>query len=87
MNDKIERFDFKITTPHQYSVAANGKLMSETLLRQSKSLRSGEQCILLLHILLRLSITNFVKLTDTMGNPPFPFINYIYPSTNANTTI
>ena len=26
----IERFDFKITTPSNYSVAANGKLMSET---------------------------------------------------------
>ncbi len=36
--------------------------------------------------LIALSITNFVKLTDTIGNPPFPFINYIYPSTNSNAT-
>src|SRR5690606_17951711 len=36
MNDKINRFDIKITTPSQYSVASNGKLMSETLLPDNK---------------------------------------------------
>ena len=36
MNDKIEGFDFKITTPDQYSVAANGKLMSEIVLPGNK---------------------------------------------------
>lgn len=86
MNDKIDRFDFKITTPDAYSVAANGKLMSETLLPNNKKLTFWRTMYPTAAYLIGLSITNFVKLTDTIGNPPFPFINYIYPSTNANTS-
>lgn len=84
LNDKIERFDFKITTPSNYSVAANGKLMSETFPTGSTKLTFWRTMYPTAAYLIALSITNFVKLTDTMGNPPFPFINYIYPSTNSN---
>lgn len=84
MNDKIERFDFKITTPSQYHVAANGKLMSETALPGSQKLTFWRTAYPTAAYLIALSITNFVKLNDTMGNPPFPFVNYIYPSTQAN---
>ncbi len=31
--------------------------------------------------LIALSITNFAKMNSTIGNPPFPFVNYIYPAT------
>ncbi|RLJ31901.1 putative secreted protein (Por secretion system target) [Chryseobacterium sp. 7] len=86
LNDKIERFDFKITTPSNYSVAANGKLMSETFPTGSTKLTFWRTMYPTAAYLIALSITNFVKLTDTMGNPPFPFINYIYPSTNSNAT-
>ncbi|STD02972.1 Aminopeptidase N [Chryseobacterium carnipullorum] len=86
MNDKIERFDFKITTPSQYNVAANGKLMSETALPGSQKLTFWRTAYPTAAYLIALSITNFVKLNDTIGNPPFPFVNYVYPSTNANAT-
>jgi aminopeptidase N len=86
LNDKIEKFDFKITTPSQYSVAANGKLMSETILPASQKLTFWRTMYPMASYLVAVSITNFVKLNDTMGNPPFPFVNYIYPSTAANTT-
>ncbi|WP_306619724.1 M1 family metallopeptidase [Chryseobacterium ginsenosidimutans] len=86
LNDKIERFDFKITTPSQYSVAANGKLMSETTLPGSQKLTFWRTQYPTAAYLIALSITNFVKLTDTMGNPPFPFINYVFPATSANAT-
>jgi len=86
LNDKIERFDFKITTPSQYNVAANGKLMSETALPGNKKLTFWRTAYPTSAYLIALSITNFVKLNDTMGNPPFPFVNYVYPSTNANAT-
>lgn len=86
LNDKIERFDFKITTPSNYSVAANGKLMSETFPTGSTKLTFWRTMYPTAAYLIALSITNFVKLTDTMGNPPFPFVNYIYPSTNSNAT-
>lgn len=84
MNDKIERFDFKITTPSQYNVAANGKLMSETTLPGNQKLTFWRTAYPTAAYLIALSITNFVKLNDTMGNPPFLFVNYVYPSTNAD---
>jgi len=86
LNDKIERFDFKIITPSQYSVAANGKFMSETLLPNAKKLTFWRTAYPTSAYLIGISITNFIKLTDTMGTPPFPFVNYVYPSTAANTS-
>ena len=86
LNDKIERFDFKITTPSNYSVAANGKLMFETFPTGGTKLTFWRTMYPTPAYLIALSITNFVKLTDTIGNPPFPFVNYIYPSTNSNAT-
>ena len=87
LNDKIDRFDFKITTPNQYSVAANGKLMSETALPNSKKLTFWRTMYPTSAYLVALAITNFVKLNDTMGNPPFPFVNYVYPTTVNNTAV
>lgn len=87
MNDKIDRFDFKITTPSQYSVAANGKMMSETALPGSQKLTFWRTMYPMASYLVALSITNFVKLNDTIGNPPFPFVNYIYPASQGNSTI
>ncbi len=86
MNDKIEQFDFKITTPSQYNVAANGLLMSETILPPGQKLTFWRTMYPTAAYLIALSITNYVKITDTMGTPPFPFINYVYPSTANNTT-
>ncbi|UMQ41977.1 T9SS type A sorting domain-containing protein [Chryseobacterium sp. Y16C] len=85
MNDKIEQFDFKITTPSQYNVAANGLLMSETILPPGQKLTFWRTMYPTAAYLIALSITNYVKITDTMGTPPFPFINYVYPSTANNT--
>ncbi|WP_343642301.1 M1 family aminopeptidase [Chryseobacterium sp.] len=85
MNDKIEQFDFKITTPSQYSVAANGKLISETILSNGKKQTFWRTMYPTAAYLIGIAITNFTKLNDTIGNPPFSFINYIYPSTLTNT--
>ncbi|WP_370898033.1 M1 family aminopeptidase [Chryseobacterium gossypii] len=87
LNDKIDRFDFKITTPSQYSVAANGKFMSETILPGGQKLTFWRTMYPTAAYLIALSVTNFTKLTDTMGTPPFPFVNYISPVTAANTTV
>ncbi|CAD7797075.1 Aminopeptidase N [Chryseobacterium aquaeductus] len=86
LNDKIERFDIKITTPSQYSVASNGKLMSETILGNGQKLTFWRTNYPTTAYLIALSITNFTKMNDVIGNPPFPFVNYIYPSTASNTT-
>ncbi|WP_336687070.1 M1 family aminopeptidase [Chryseobacterium bernardetii] len=82
LNDKIERFDFKITTPSQYSVAANGKLMSEVISPTTgQKLTFWRTMYPTAAYLIALSITNFAKMNSTIGNPPFPFVNYIYPAT------
>ncbi len=87
MNDKIERFDFKIITPQQYSVAANGILMSETALPAGQKLTFWRTQYPITAYLAAFSITNFTRFTDTIGNPPFPFINYVYPASATNPTI
>ncbi|MCX8523748.1 M1 family aminopeptidase [Chryseobacterium formosus] len=84
LNDKIERFDIKVTTPAQYSVASNGRLMSETILGNGQKRTFWRTQYPVTAYLVALSITNFVKLNDTMGTPPFPFVNYLYPSTYAH---
>ncbi|REC47685.1 M1 family aminopeptidase [Chryseobacterium pennipullorum] len=84
LNDKIERFDFKINTPAQYNVAANGKLMSETPMLNGRKLTFWRTMYPTPAYLIALGITNYVKLNDTIGNPPFPFVNYVYPSTQSN---
>ncbi|TXF79114.1 M1 family metallopeptidase [Chryseobacterium sp.] len=85
MNDKIDRFDFKITTPNQYSVAANGKMMSETALAGNQKLTFWRTQYPMAAYLVAVSITNFTKINDVIGTPPFPFVNYVYPTTAANT--
>lgn len=86
LNDKIEKFDIKVTTPAQYNVASNGKLMSETILPGGQKTTFWRTQYPVTAYLVAFSITNFTKLNDTIGNPPFPFVNYIYPSTTTNAT-
>ena len=87
LNDKIEKVDIKINTPSQYNVASNGKLISETLLTGGRKLTYWQTNYAIPAYLIALGITNYTKLNDTMGNPPFPFVNYLYPSTTSNGTI
>ncbi|MBU4537643.1 MAG: T9SS type A sorting domain-containing protein [Weeksellaceae bacterium] len=87
MNDKIDRFDFKITTPDQYSVASNGKLMSETLLAGSKKLTFWRTQYPMAAYLAAFSIGIFNKTNDVIGSPAFPYVNYIYPDTAVNPDI
>lgn len=86
LNDKIDRFDMKITTPSQYSVAANGKLMLESINAGSKLTFWRTQYPTAAY-LIAFSITNFTKLNDVIGNPPFPFVNYLYPTTAGNPSV
>ncbi|MGA9211113.1 M1 family aminopeptidase [Kaistella sp.] len=86
MNDKIDKVDIKITTPSQYNVASNGKLLSETMIAGNKKVTFWQTNYPIPAYLIGLGITNYTKFNDTMGNPPFPFVNYVYPSTANNTT-
>ena len=86
MNDKIEKIDMKITTPSEYNVASNGKLQSETALTGGKKLTYWQTNYPIAAYLIALGITNYTKINDTMGTPPFPFVNYLYPATASNTT-
>ncbi|KIA88817.1 M1 family aminopeptidase [Kaistella jeonii] len=87
MNDKIDRFDMKITTPELYSVASNGKLMSENLIAGNKKVTFWRTQYPTAAYLIAFSIGEFVKTTDVMGNTSFPYVNYLYPDTSANSAI
>lgn len=87
LNDKIEKVDLMINTPSQYNVASNGKLFSETVLPGNRKLTFWQTNYPIPAYLISLGITNYTKFNDTMGNPPFPFVNYLYPSTTSNSTI
>lgn len=88
MTDKIDRFDMKIITPSQYSVASNGKYMSETDLGNGTKLSFWRTQYPMAAYLVALGITNYTKFYDTIGpaGNTFPFINYLYPSTASNST-
>ena len=86
MNDKIDKVDIKITTPSQYNVASNGKLFSETMLPGNKKTTFWQTNYPIPAYLVALGITNYTKINDVMGTPPFPFVNYVYPSTTSDAT-
>jgi aminopeptidase N len=87
LNDKIDRFDFKITIPDQYSVAANGLLMYEIPQPENKKLTFWRTQYPMAAYLAAFSIGNFTKINDTIGSTNFPFVNYIYPDTYNNSLI
>jgi len=86
MNDKIEKMDIKITTPAQYTVGSNGKLMSETILGNGKKLTYWQTNYPIAAYLFALGISNYTKVNSTIttSESSFPFINYLYPATAAN---
>lgn len=86
MNDKIEKVRMVVTAPSQYNVASNGRLISETTLAGSKKQTIWQTNYAIPAYLIALGITNYTKLTDTIGATSFPFINYVYPSTASNST-
>ncbi len=84
MNDKIEKVDIIVTAPLQYSVASNGLLISETTVTGNYKRTFWRTSYPIPAYLIALGITNYTKINDTMGSPPFPFVNYLYPSTAYN---
>ena len=85
LNDKIEKVRLEVTTPTGIYVASNGKLISETAISgtQLKTIWQTEYPIPA--YLIAIGVTNYVKYTDTIGDPPFPFLNYIYPMSDTAT--
>lgn len=82
LNDKIEKLDIKISTPAQYTVGSNGKLMSETILGNGKKLTYWQTNYPIPAYLFALGISNYTKMNSTITttNSSFPFLNYVYPS-------
>ena len=87
MNDKIDEFDLKITTPDSYSVGSNGKLMSENLISGNKKTSFWRTQYPTAAYLIALSIGNFNKTSDVIGTSSFPYLNYLYQDTSANQAV
>lgn len=88
MNDKIEKLDIKVTTPAQYTVGSNGKLMSETILGNGKKLTYWQTNYPIPAYLFALGISNYTKLNSTIttAGSSFPFLNYVYPASANSST-
>ncbi len=88
MNDKIEKLDIKITTPAQYVVGSNGKLMSETILGNGKKLTYWQTNYPIPAYLFALGISNYTKINSviTTTGSSFPFLNYVYPGSDTPST-
>ncbi len=86
LNDKIERVDLKITTPLNYSTAGNGILISETVNGIHKTAFWRTEYPIPAY-LVAIGVSNYIKTNETMGNPPFQFVNYLFPQTAANTYV
>lgn len=84
MNDKIEKIQMIVTSPSQYSVASNGKLISETVSGSNKT-TFWQTNYPIPAYLIAIGVTNYVKFNDVMGSPAFPFVNYVYPATAASS--
>ena len=87
MNDKIDRFDLKITTPDVYSVGSNGKLLSENLISGNKKTTFWRTQYPTAAYLIALSIGNFNKSSDVIGTSSFPYLNYLFPDTSTNQAV
>lgn len=86
LNDKIEKLDLKITAPSEYSTAGNGILISETENSGNKTAFWKTEYPIPAY-LVAIGISNYVISNDTAGNPPFPFVNYLYPQTASNSAV
>lgn len=85
MNDKIEKVQMIITSPSQYNVASNGKLISEAISGTNKT-TFWQTNYPIPAYLIAIGITNYTKFNDVIGISSFPFVNYVYPSTASNST-
>lgn len=83
LNDKIEKVRIEVTTPTGIYVAANGKLISETAISGTQLKTIWQTNYAIPAYLIAIGVTSYNKYTDTIGNPPFPYINYIYPSNSG----
>ncbi len=88
MNDKIEKMDIKVTTPAEYTVGSNGKLMSETILGNGKKLTYWQTNYPIPAYLFALGISNYTKINSTITTTgsSFPFLNYVYPGFDTPST-
>ena len=88
MNDKIEKMDIKVTTPAEYTVGSNGKLMSESILGNGKKLTYWQTNYPIPAYLFALGISNYTKINSTITTTgsSFPFLNYVYPGFDTPST-
>ncbi len=87
LTDKVERVDMLITAPSSYRVAGNGVLQSEIDLGNGQKTTFWKSSYPIATYLIAFSLGTFTVSNDVMGNPPFPYVNYLYPSTAGSATI
>jgi aminopeptidase N len=90
LNDKIDSIEIEVTTPIGYKVAANGLLISETIIGGNTTTRWQHKYPIATY-LIGISITNYsiFNLQTNLTNGTLNVLNYVYPedSTDAYNSI
>ncbi len=84
LNDKIEKLNLKILSPKLYDVAGNGRLVSVDDVGTDQHLSFWQTNYPIPAYLVAVGIAEYKKHFDVISDPPFPFVNYYYPSSDAN---
>lgn len=87
LNDKIEKLDLVITSPNEYDVAGNGKLMSVQSVSPTEHQTFWRTHYPIPAYLVAIGVATYAKHEDVISDPPFPFVNYIYPNNNGGSTL
>ena len=85
LSDKIDSLDIFVTTPQQYRVGSNGKLLSETL-NGSKKTYHWQTHYPIATYLIAIGVTNYAAYSNyvPMGNDSLEVLNYVYPEELAS---
>jgi aminopeptidase N len=81
LSDKIDSTDIIVTTPAEYRTAANGVLVSDTVVDNKRTMHWKHRYPIATY-LIGVAVTNYVVFTDTLileNGKTIPVVNYVYP--------
>jgi aminopeptidase N len=86
LSDKIDSADIIVTTPSEYRTAANGVLISDTVVGAKRTMHWMHRYPIATY-LIGVTVTNYVVFSDTIifeNGETIPVVNYVYPENLEN---
>lgn len=89
LSDKIDSTDIIVTTPAEYRTAANGVLVSDTVVGTKRTMHWKHRYPVATY-LIGVAVTNYVVFTNTLfleNGKNIPVVNYVYPENLENARL